>query len=137
MFQRILVGTDGSPHAQRAADAGAALARCFGAELVVASVASEDTLAAGGWSDAPVPVGVARARAEDEAARLAAVGVDAKVRVLEGRPAAALAKEATAGGFDALVVGEQGSGAVAGADRTGSVPLDLARTSPCALLIVP
>lgn len=70
MFRRILVPTDGSVLAERAAAAAIALAHASGAEIVALSLASPEMPWQGGGDDSGLPV-AGRPRALDLAARRA------------------------------------------------------------------
>ena len=140
MFRKMLVGTDGSVAARRCSVHAARLASALGCQVVVASVA----IGPGGhdpWStepmEIPIPEAVAERRARDEVAWFAEQGVEAKSRVLQGRAAEALAKEAMEGGYDLMVVGHRGETDMGIVPRLGSVSEELTRLAPCPMLIVP
>ncbi len=140
MYDRILVGVDGSQAARRACRHAAAIARCMGSTVVLASVAVADTSHQASWIDTPeqpVPLTEAQAWADAEAEPLRQAGVAVEVKVLEGKAAEALAKEAAIGEYALLAVGERGHHSVVAAPRIGSTAVELARTTPCALLVVP
>ncbi|MFB6082832.1 MAG: universal stress protein [Halorientalis sp.] len=111
MYERILVPTDGSDHAERAAEHALALARVFDATVRVISVVDLEGAAgpfdAGGVSDEFVDELEAEARdAIDGIAALA----DGQFRaeVLEGRPADAIVDDAREFGADLIVMGTHG-----------------------------
>ncbi len=140
MYDRILVGVDGSPAAHRACQHAAELARCMGGTVILASVAVAHQTAHTSWTDTgehPIPLAQARAWAETEAHVVRAAGVAYEVKVLEGPAAEALAKEAATGDYALLVVGERGHRTASVTPRIGSTAVELARTTPCALLVVP
>jgi nucleotide-binding universal stress UspA family protein len=119
VYERILVGTDGSPTAAKAVDRAAAIAAAVKARLTVVSVGE-------------------RGRAEQvvaaEKQRLAtSAGIDVETATAVGDPAGALADMAA--DYDLLVVGNKG---MTGAGRffLGSVPNKVSHHSPCSLLIV-
>lgn len=120
MYQRILVGTDGSPTAAVAVNRAVDVAAATGASLTILSVGDEGRA-----------LEVARA----EAARHASRGVAITPHALAGDPATVLCDTAEAGDFDLLVVGNKG---MTGASRffLGSVPNKVSHHVPCALLIV-
>ncbi len=141
MYTRIMVGTDGSMEAARAADHAARLATQCEADLVVTCVAVEHGAPASPWSaepaDHPIPLGIAEERAEKEAARLhAEFGITPTTLVLEGHAATALAAAAVETGCSLLVVGERGL-SDSGVPRMGSVSEELAHFPRLPLLIVP
>lgn len=119
VYERILVGTDGSPTAAKAVDRAAELAASVKARLTVVSVGER---------------GRAEQVVEAEKQRLAAsVGIDVDTTTAVGDPAGVLAE--LAAGYDLLVVGNKG---MTGASRffLGSVPNKVSHHSPCSLLIV-
>jgi nucleotide-binding universal stress UspA family protein len=120
MYERILVGTDGSKTAAKAVDRAVEVAADTGAALVIMSAASPAK-------------GEATVRAEKE--RHAASGVDIDVKVIDGEPAAALIEEAAEGQYDLLVMGNKG---MTGLSRflSASVPNKVSHRLPCSLLIV-
>lgn len=107
MYERILVGTDGSA---TAADTGATLT-----VLTAGSGAGAERLVA-------------------EAAALHGGRVPVETLVRAGDPATVLLDEAE-GGYDLLVVGNKGMTGVA-RFLLGSVPNKVSHHAPCALLIV-
>lgn len=144
MFNRIVVGTDGSETAAKAVGQAVELARLTGATLSVVSAFS------------PVPAGRARREAQDApadiqhefgpredvnlvldaaAARAKEAGVEVQTHPVEGDPVDAILKVAEDSGADLIVVGNKG---MAGARRfiLGSVPNNISHHSPCSVLIV-
>jgi nucleotide-binding universal stress UspA family protein len=111
MFQRLLVAWDGSPPARRALDLAIDLARRYGAEIVVASVAHSPTHAET-EEDRRESVEAARrfleesfARVQDRAER---TGVAVEQVIIEGEeaePADDLVRYAHEHGFDLVVAG--------------------------------
>lgn len=120
MYERILVGTDGSTTATKAVDRAAAVAASIGASLTIFSAARPDK------GDAVV----AEARE-----RHAAAGVAIDTKVVDADPVRALIEEARDGGYDLLVMGNKG---MTGLSRffTSSVPDKVSHHLPCSLLIV-
>ena len=120
MYERILVGTDGSNTAAMAVDRAVEVASAFGSTLTIASAGRADQ---------------AQKVVESEAARHASAGVKIETQVLAGDPASALVELAESAGFDLLVVGNKG---MTGASRffLGSVPNKISHHIHRALLIV-
>jgi nucleotide-binding universal stress UspA family protein len=121
VYQRILVGTDGSATAARAVDRAVALARTTGATLTILSAGRP-----------------ARARAvvDAEARRHESSGVAIRTAIADADPVSALIDAAGQGGYDLLVTGNRG---MTGARRflpIGSVPNKVSHHLPCSLLIV-
>lgn len=142
MYKTLVVGTDGSPTADKAVQAAAELARAWGSELhiVTAFRAPRSGMGAVAGVDM-VDSGAGRALAE-EGAR--AVGLTSIEKFGEGVAAEAHGVQgnaddvilATAGevGADLIVVGSKG---MRGARRyLGSVPNSVAHGADCAVLVV-
>lgn len=119
LYERILVGTDGSATAAKAVDRAVELARVSGATLTLVSVGSTEH---------------AQQVVDAEAARLADSGVEVSTEVHPGDPASVLV-ELGEKGYDLLVVGNKG---MTGAARffLGSVPNKVSHHARCSLLIV-
>ena len=120
MFNRILVGTDGSSTATIAVDRAVDVARTLGASLTLLTATRKDR------GDELM---------QRERDRLADAGVDIQTKVVEADPATALLDEATNGGYDLLVVGNKGMTGV-GRFFLGSVPNKVSHHVACSLLIV-
>ena len=120
MFQKILVGTDGSATAGLAVDRAAEVARTLGASLTVFTANSKNRGAA---------------VVEGELKRLGDIGLDVETKVVEADPASALLDEVEQGGYDLLVLGNKG---MTGLSRffLGSVPNKVSHHVSCSLLIV-
>ena len=120
MYERILVGTDGSKTAAKAVDRAVEVAADAGATLTI-------------FSAAKAAKGEATVNAEKE--RHAGSGVPIEVKVAEADPASALIEEAIDGHYDLLVMGNKG---MTGLSRffTSSVPGKVSHHLPCSLLIV-
>ena len=120
MYERILVGTDGSKTAAKAVDRAVEVAADTGASLTI-------------FSAAKAAKGEATVTAEQ--ARHAGSGVAIDVKVVQADAAAALIDEARDGQYDLLVMGNKG---MTGLSRyfTASVPGKVSHHLPCSLLIV-
>lgn len=119
MYERILVGTDGSKTAAKAVDRAVAVAASTGATLTIFTAARADR-------------GEATVAAEKE--RHADAGVTIDTKVVDADPVSGLIEEARDGGFDLLVMGNKG---MTGLSRFfGSVPDKVSHRLPCSLLIV-
>ena len=121
MYQKILVGSDGSNTAAKAVDRAVEVARTSGADLTILTVGRRDR---------------AEAVVAAEAARHADAGVRIETAVQEGEPVAALIDTARSGAFDLLVMGNRGMTGVTRFLRLGSVPSKVSHHLPCSLLIV-
>ncbi len=138
---RYLVATDFSRASRRALAAARALARKTGAALILAHVRpTSDVRAAVAEERGDLlrsPAGNLRARvAEHYARRLAGLAVsDERPLVLSGVPELALCKEA-ARGYDLVVLGNRGRGAVSSLFLGSTAQRVLAR-SPIPVLVVP
>ena len=120
MYERILVGTDGSKTAAKAVDRAVEVAADTGASLTIFTAAKRDK-------------GEAMVVAEQQ--RHAGAGVHIDVKVAGGDAVSALIQEAGSGSYDLLVMGNKG---MTGLSRffTGSVPGKVSHHIPCSLLIV-
>jgi nucleotide-binding universal stress UspA family protein len=120
VYDRILVGTDGSKTAAIAVERAVDLAKAFGSTLTIFSVGSPQR---------------AGAAVEAEAKKHATSGVTIQTETMEGDPATALVDRAEKGDVDLLVLGNKG---MTGATRffLGSVPNKVSHHAPVALLIV-
>lgn len=125
MYQRILVGTDGSKTAARAVDRAAEVAAKAGATLTVLTAGRPDR------AQAIVDAEAARLQGNEDVA-----GVTVDTAVVDDDPVAALIETARAGGYDLLVMGNRGMTGVARFLRLGSVPAKVSHHLPCSLLIV-
>lgn len=121
MYQKILVGTDGSKTAARAVDRALEVANTSGAELTIFSVG---------------PRAKATSIVQREQERIAAAGAKVSTMVAEGDPVGALLDTARDGHYDLLVLGNRGMTGVTRFLRLGAVPNKVAHHIPCSLLIV-
>lgn len=121
MYQRILVGTDGSATASRAVERAVEVAASSGASLTIMTAGRREK----GES-------VVSAAAE----RHAGSGVAIDTRVIERDPVDALIDEARSGSYDLLVMGNKGMTGLTRYFRLGSVPNKVTHHLPCSLLIV-
>ena len=120
MYQRILVGTDGSPTAATAVDRAVEVAEATGAELTILCVGDGER---------------ARSVVDAEAVRHGGSGAHIATRTASGDPASALIDVAAQEGYDLLIVGNKG---MTGASRflLGSVPNKVSHHATVSLLIV-
>jgi nucleotide-binding universal stress UspA family protein len=143
MFRTIVVGTDGSPTAQRAVDAAIELARSQEAVLHVVTVyrpLTEREMAdrRRGLQPARRPqideTTDARTILDEARSRAAEGGIDMEVHARLGDTGTALVECANEVGADLIVVGNKG---MKGVRRVlGSVPNHVAHSAPCSVLIV-
>lgn len=141
----IVVGTDGSPSAERAVDRAAGLARALGVPLHI--VNSYSVASSAGWMAAAGGIAAgdvysdeaSRGAAEEIIARsrqrLAEFGIEVHTHACDIDPAEALLTIAAGEGAQMIVVGNRG---MTGARRVlGSVPNRVSHHAACAVLIVP
>jgi nucleotide-binding universal stress UspA family protein len=138
MFKKIIWATDGSAGADHALGYARALARAYGAELVL--VHGEE------MSSGRSSIGFTRrvdeedleAKVKRQAAELAASGIAVSVKIMEGHaPAATLIAEVAQDiGADAVVVGTRGHTPLTGL-LLGSVTDRLLHILHCPVLVVP
>ncbi len=135
MFQRILVGTDGSGTAATAVEHAVELAKATGAELVVMSAYQAPREGSAPFTEDVAPgIDVGRGLLSDVERRY---GEEVTLRTVlrEGAPADALIEAAEAEKADVIIVGNRG---MSGAKRfvMGSVPNTVSHHAPCHVLIV-
>jgi nucleotide-binding universal stress UspA family protein len=139
MFRHILIGYDGSAHAQKALEKGLALAHLTQAAVTLVTA----------FPDIPTVLGspqydqlvehatlAAREMANRAAAQARAQGfAEMHVEVIEGSPAECIMRVAEVRGCDCIVVGTRGLGVMAGL-LLGSVSERLARHATVPVLLV-
>ena len=121
MYERILVGTDGSSTAAKAVARAVEVAADTGASLTILSAARPER-------------GSTVVTAEAEKHKDSGVAIDTKV--VDKDPVSALIEEARDGHFDLLVMGNKGMTGLTRFFRLGSVPNKVTHHLPCNLLIV-
>ena len=140
---RIVVGTDGSPTAQRAVGKATALAAAVGAELIIVSAynnrAPSGVAAAGisldsGWVAAASTAAENVAREAGERAEADGVAT-VSVHALPGEPSEVLLQVTSEHGADLLVVGSKGMQSTA-RFLLGPIANKVSRRVDCDLLIV-
>lgn len=144
MFNRIVVGTDGSETAAQAVKQAIELAKAFGAQLSIVSAYSPvaGRRVKGEQSEAPADVQYEVGPREDvifildaAAAEVKEAGVEVQTHPVEGDPADAILNVAEETKADLIVVGNKG---MTGARRylLGSVPNNVSHHAPCSVIIV-
>lgn len=140
MYQRIIVGTDGSSRADQAIEHAANLAAACGAELHLVQGSGSPIAVAPilGAIEPLDPITLIEA-CENELAPLAEQlrerGLEVSVHVAPTDGVAALCTAATELRADIIVVGNRG---MTGPKRLlGSVPNSVAHQAPCPVLVVP
>jgi len=143
MFQKILVPTDGSPHALHAAEYAADLARRYQAEVTLLSVSDLGAIRAAATDPATrtaIEQSIREANAAglaETAAILTQAGVTPRTLEVEGGPGYAIAREATDGEYDLIVMGSRGLGlSEADLRMLGSVTERVLRMVSCPVLTV-
>lgn len=121
VYQRILVGTDGSDTAAKAVARAVEVAGSTGAHLTIMTAARPDR---------------GQDVVDDAKAIHEGSGVDLDTAVVDGDPVGALIDTAHDGGYDLVVVGNKGMTGVSRFFRLGSVPNKLSHHLPSSLLIV-
>jgi nucleotide-binding universal stress UspA family protein len=140
MYRTLVVGTDGSPTADKAVQAAAELARALGAALHIVTAFRPPRPGMGAASGgALVDTGVGQALAEESAL---AVGEDAVTKFgdglvaeahgAQGNPDEVILATAVEVGADLIVVGSKGMQR----RYLGSVPNSVAHGAHCAVLVV-
>lgn len=121
MYQRILVGTDGSSTAGKAVARAVDVARASGASLTIMTAARVDK---------------GQSVVDDAAADHLDAGVDIDTLVVDADPVSAIIDTARDGGYDLVVVGNKGMTGVSRFFRLGAVPNKLSHHLPSSMLIV-
>lgn len=139
-FETLLIPTDGSDPAERAAARGFELADRLGASVHVLSVADSSLATGAGYSgDSPSIRAKLREKADDRATALRETaldrGLDATAAVREGIPAKEIVEYADEGGLDAIAIGTSGRGGAARAVM-GSVADKVVRTASVPVMTV-
>jgi nucleotide-binding universal stress UspA family protein len=139
MFSRILVATDGSDDAIRAAEFAAELAERFGASVTILTVYSPIVYAAGGptaYEVDPLVITEIQDAVIDRTAvpfQLRNVAFDRRTEV--GNPAATIVGVAESEGDDLIVMGSHGVGGVR-RFLLGSVSDRVGHYAHCAVMII-
>ena len=121
MYQRIIVGTDGSKTAAKAVERAVQLAGSSGATLTIMTAAKAS-------KGQPV-VDAAKAKYEDS-------GVTIETLVVDAEPVSALIDTAESGDYDLVVVGNKGMTGVRRFLDIGAVPNKLSHHLPTSMLVV-
>lgn len=138
MYRKIIVASDGSGPAIKAAKVGAELASAFGSSLTVVTVAYMPRAYAGDVGSEMQEAYVEEwQRVLDDTAEVAKeLGKDPQRLLLRGdNPTAALLDEIRRGSYDLVIVGRTGAGSK-GLDVMGGVSRKIAEAAPCSVLIV-
>ena len=145
MFTNILVGTDGSEQALKAAGTAGQLARILGAKVTLVHVITplSPTVAIGGLGVATIDLTaveehywkVAQAILDlTEKAYLEEAGAPPERMVLTGRPSTTICNYAGEKGADLVIVGSAGSGVEE--LFMGSTADNICHQAPCPVLVV-
>ena len=121
MYQRILVGTDGSSTAAKAVARAVEVAKTTGASLTIMTAGRGEK---------------GQQRVDDAKATHSGAGVDIDTAVVDGDPVTALIETARDGSYDLIVVGNKGMTGASRFFRLGAVPNKLSHHLPTSLLIV-
>ncbi len=138
MYSKILVASDGSGPAIKAATIAASLARAMNSSLTVATVAYMPRAYAGdvGSEMQEAYLDEWHSVLNDTVDVAKKQGVEPKSKLIEGEnPALVLLDEIKANSYDLVVVGRTGAGSK-GLDIMGGVSRKIAEAAPCSVLIV-
>jgi nucleotide-binding universal stress UspA family protein len=116
VFERVLLATDGSSHAQEALKYACDLARRDHAQVIVVhAFAPVPSYLGDPWEDRAMARHVAAGHqvANEAAQRLQEAGLEVIVEVLEGPPADAILRVADVRQCDLIVMGSRGHGSLA------------------------
>jgi nucleotide-binding universal stress UspA family protein len=138
MFERIVVGSDGSDTASEAVRQAFELVKGHDRVLHVVSAyrpANARVVAVGGDEWDILPEDRVDSVLQDVASRARIEGVKVETHAVRSDPATAIIRVAKEVGADLVVVGNKG---MKGAKRflLGSVPNKVAHSAPCAVLII-
>ncbi len=142
MYKIVVVGTDGSPTADRAVQAAADIARSWGSELHIVTAVKAPRPGMASATGAPlIDSGAGQALVEEAAKAVGETAVkrygdELKVaaHAAQGNPDDVILNTAVDVGADLIVVGSKG---MRGARRyLGSVPNSVAHGAHCAVLVV-
>ncbi|MBA2665246.1 MAG: universal stress protein [Bradymonadaceae bacterium] len=140
MFQRILLATDGSEHAERAADAALGLARELSDAHVTLLHVSSQAPSRGQLLQANLDIkslleAEAHATIASIESKFTEAGLPYRLEVALGDPAQKIVEIAAARGIDLIVIGSRGLGPVS-AVLLGSVSHRVAHDAGCPVMIV-
>lgn len=111
VFERIMVGCNGSPEAEHAVEIAIGLAESIGATVVLLGVATEPSAEALAEGYALVDPAKVKAHLMEQMTRMAEAakvkGVETLVEVFEGDPEKQIEKHASEEGADLIVVGHR------------------------------
>ena len=142
MYKVVVVGTDGSPTADKAVEAAADIARSWGSALHVVTAFRAPRVGMGAVAGVDmVDSGMGQALAEEaaravvqEAVETHGSGLQAEPYAARGNPDDVILRRAAEVNADLIVVGSKG---MTGARRyLGSVPNSVAHGAHCAVLVV-
>jgi nucleotide-binding universal stress UspA family protein len=130
---RILLAYDGFEHSQHALEQAAKLAADGKGEITVLSVVPPDARASKSGGHVML-----RPHAHEDVARahayLRELDLPSEMQMDAGDPAEQIVAEATTGGYDVVVVGSRGHGAL-GRLLLGSVSTEVVARAPCPVLV--
>ncbi|MHB8791731.1 MAG: universal stress protein [Thermoleophilia bacterium] len=146
MIKKILVPTDGSERAERAADFAIALAKATGASLLFLNVIDEVPPAYAYEMESGAPIDVAaiddlrQKFGEESVARLkekaVADGITATTSVVEGHPWQEILTQSETEGADHIVIGSHGRRALAAA-VLGNVAVNVIHGAKVPVTVIP
>ncbi|SDJ10977.1 universal stress protein [Alteribacillus bidgolensis] len=136
MFKKILLATDGSDHALRAAEKAIEVAKCNSESVihVVYAVESSKSEVLQNWNT----TGAHEKRKEKirpTEEKIKAEGVNYKIEFLHGEPGPAVVKHTNENQFDVVVLGSRGLNRFQEL-VLGSVSHKVAKRAECAVLII-
>jgi nucleotide-binding universal stress UspA family protein len=134
-IRRILVPLDGSPLAERAVPHALAVARAFGARLLMMRVVGNKAAEALEGPEWRLQHLEAERYIEELAARLRAAGTDAEGRTAVGRASEQIVSMARAEGIDLIVLGSHGAGGLTSFHHSGTAAKVLS-SAGCSVMLV-
>ncbi|WP_416150410.1 universal stress protein [Salipaludibacillus sp. HK11] len=136
MFKNILLATDGSEHALRAAEKAIEVANCNSESIIhiVYAIENSKSDVLSNWNTAG-----AKEKREEKVKpteeKMIAAGIQYKVEFLQGEPGPSIVAFADKHNFDVVIIGSRGLSGIQGL-VLGSVSHKVAKRAHCAVLII-
>lgn len=140
MYKKVLVPIDGSPHSNRAEQTAVEIAKLMGAEVCLIHVIIPPQYTAF-YGETPIPVSQnvmdelenrGKTLLDEHAAKYSGLKISTELFI--GHPAETICQRAKEGGYDLVIIGSRGLGAIKGY-LLGSVSDRVSHHAPCSVLI--
>ncbi len=142
MYKKVLVPIDGSSHSDRAEQTAVEVAELMGAEVCLIHVIIPPQYTAF-YGETPIPISQnvmdelenrGKALLDEHAAKYSGSPVKIRTELFVGHPAETICQRAKEGGYDLVIIGSRGLGAIKGY-LLGSVSDRVSHHAPCSVLI--